>query len=147
MSRKSNQEGSMLIIVIFIIVVLGFLAASLSRTSWSDNDSNTRTVLGTQAWLLSHSVNEYVMTQFYPDPDPLSSSAVSTVCTDPMPGPVITVANAIVAESPMNCSLNQLQCSSRGELDGLVFYVLESSVVCGSGISQVQRNQEVWVRE
>ncbi|MDN3617787.1 MSHA biogenesis protein MshP [Vibrio gallaecicus] len=147
MSRKSNQEGSMLIIVIFIIVVLGFLAASLSRTSWSDNDSNTRTVLGTQAWLLSHSVNEYVMTQFYPDPDPLSSSAVPTVCTDPMPGAVITVANAIVTESAMNCSLNQLQCSSRGELDDLVFYVLESSVVCGSGISQVQRNQEVWVRE
>ena len=147
MSRKSNQEGSMLIIVIFIIVVLGFLATSLSRTSWSDNDSNTRAVLGTQAWLLSHSVNEYVMTQFYPDPDPLSSSAVSTVCTDPMPVPVIAVANAIVAESSMNCSLNQLQCSSRGELDGLVFYVLESSVVCGSGISQVQRNQEVWVRE
>ncbi|MGF1710623.1 MSHA biogenesis protein MshP [Vibrio kagoshimensis] len=147
MSRKSNQEGSMLIIVIFIIVVLGFLAASLSRTSWSDNDSNTRTVLGTQAWLLSHSVNEYVMTQFYPDPDPLSSSAVSTVCIDPMPGAVITVANNIVAESAMNCSLNQLQCSSRGELDGLVFYVLESSVICGSGISQVQRNQEVWVRE
>lgn len=147
MSRKSTQKGSALVIVIFVIVVLGFLATSLSRTSWSDNDSNTRVVLGTQAWLLSHSVNEYVMTQFYPDPDPQASSAVASVCTDPMPGPVITVANAIVVESPMNCSLHQLQCSSRGELDGLVFYVLESSVVCGSGISQVQRNQEVWVKE
>ncbi|WP_114632932.1 MSHA biogenesis protein MshP [Vibrio splendidus] len=147
MSRKSTQKGSALIMVIFVIVVLGFLATSLSRTSWSDNDSNTRVVLGTQAWLLSHSVNEYVMTQFYPDPDPLSSSAVSTVCTDPMPGPVITVANVIVAESPMNCSLNQLQCSNRGELDGFVFYVLESSVICGSGVSEVQRNQELWVKE
>ncbi|MEZ8321795.1 MSHA biogenesis protein MshP, partial [Vibrio splendidus] len=66
MSRKSTQKGSALIMVIFVIVVLGFLATSLSRTSWSDNDSNTRVVLGTQAWLLSHSVNEYVMTQFYP---------------------------------------------------------------------------------
>ncbi|NOH96441.1 MSHA biogenesis protein MshP [Vibrio sp. 99-70-13A1] len=147
MSRKSNQEGGMLIIVIFIIVVLGFLATSLSRTSWSDNDSNTRTVLGTQAWLLSHSVNEYVMTQFYPNPDPLASSAVSTVCVSPMSPGVVLEANSLVARSPMNCSLDSLACSNRGELDGLVFYVLESSVICGSGISTVQRNQEVWVKE
>ena len=147
MSRKSNQEGSMLIIVIFIIAILGFLATSLSRTSWSDNDSNTRTVLGTQAWLLSHSVNEYVMTQFYPSLDPLASSAVSAACTNLEPLGVVSEAKSLISRVPMNCSLSRLECSSRGELGGLVFYVLESSVICGSGISQVQRNQEVWVRE
>ncbi|MFA0013592.1 MSHA biogenesis protein MshP [Vibrio lentus] len=147
MSRKLSQKGSALIMVIFVIVVLGFLATSLSRTSWSDNDSNTRVVLGTQAWLLSHSVNEYVMTQFYPDPDPHSSSAISTVCTDPIPSAVANVAGSIVSESSMNCSLSSLQCESRGRLDGFVFYVLESSVVCGSGVSEVQRNQELWVKE
>ena len=147
MSRKSNQEGSMLIIVIFIIVILGFLATSLSRTSWSDNDSNTRTVLGTQAWLLSHSVNEYVMTQFYPSLDPLASSAVSAACTNLEPLGVVSEAKSLISRVPMNCSLNSLKCSNRGELGGFVFYVLESSVICGSGISQVQRNQEVWVRE
>lgn len=150
MSRKLSQKGSALIIVIFVIVVLGFLATSLSRTSWSDSDSNTRVLLGTQAWLLSHSVNEYVMTQFYPDPDLQASSAVATVCNsnDLEPGgSIFTVASSMVAESPMNCSLNQLQCSNRGELDGFVFYVLESSVICGSGVSEVQRNQELWVKE
>ncbi|WP_192889882.1 MSHA biogenesis protein MshP [Vibrio bathopelagicus] len=147
MSRKLSQKGSALIIVIFVIVVLGFLATSLSRTSWSDNDSNTRVVLGTQAWLLSHSVNEYVMTQFYPDPDPQSSSAISTVCTEPIPSAVANVAGSIVSESSMNCSLSSLQCGRRGRLDGFVFYVLESSVVCGSGVSEVQRNQELWVKE
>ncbi|WP_299126709.1 MSHA biogenesis protein MshP [uncultured Vibrio sp.] len=150
MSRKASQRGSALVMVIFVIVVLGFLATSLSRTSWSDNDSNTRVVLGTQAWLLSHSVNEYVMTQFYPDPDPQASSAVASVCSgnDLQPGGgVFTAASSMVDEASMNCSLELMQCSSRGELDGFIFYVLESSVVCGSGVSQVQRNQEVWVRE
>ena len=150
MSRKSTQKGSALIMVIFVIVVLGFLATSLSRTSWSDNDSNTRTVLGTQAWLLSHSVNEYVMTQFYPDPDPQSSSSVASVCNSSdldLGGGVFTVASSMVDEASMSCSLNLLQCSSRGELDGFVFYVLESSVICGSGVSEVQRNQELWVKE
>ncbi|MFA0268019.1 MSHA biogenesis protein MshP [Vibrio cyclitrophicus] len=150
MSLKSAQKGSALIMVIFVIVVLGFLATSLGRTSWSDNDSNTRVVLGTQAWLLSHSVNEYVMTQFYPDPDPQASSAVASVCSsnDLQPGGgIFTVASSMVDATSMNCSLNLVQCSSRGELDDFVFYVLESSVVCGSGVSQVQRNQELWVRE
>lgn len=150
MSRKSTQKGSALVIVIFVIVLLGFLATSLSRTSWSDNDSNTRVVLGTQAWLLSHSVNEYVMTQFYPDLDPRASSAVASVCSSnglQPGGGIFTVASSMVDEASMNCSLELVQCSSRGELDGFVFYVLESSVICGSGVSQVQRNQEVWVRE
>ncbi|MFM2641360.1 MSHA biogenesis protein MshP [Vibrio chagasii] len=150
MSRKTSQRGSALVMVIFVIVVLGFLATSLSRTSWSDNDSNTRVVLGTQAWLLSHSVNEYVMTQFYPDPDPQASSAVASVCSghDLQPGGGIhTVASSLVDTASVNCSLERVQCSNRGELDGFVFYVLESSVICGSGVSQVQRNQELWVRE
>ncbi|MFS1947062.1 MSHA biogenesis protein MshP [Vibrio lentus] len=150
MSRKSNQKGSALVIVIFVIVVLGFLATSLSRTGWSDNDSNTRVVLGTQAWLLSHSVNEYVMTQFYPAPEPQASSAVGRVCnsSDLQPGGrFFAVASSIVDSASISCSLELLQCSSRGELDGSVFYVLESSVICGSGLSQVQRNQELWVRE
>ncbi|WP_299685736.1 MSHA biogenesis protein MshP [uncultured Vibrio sp.] len=148
MSRNSSQNGSALIIVIFVIVVLGFLATSLSRTSWSDNDSNTRTLLGTQAWLLSHSVNEYVLTQFYPDPQ--LPSEVAAVCNGNqlnVGGSIYTVASSMVDQAAMSCSLHQLQCSSRGELEGVFFYVLESSVVCGSEVNQVQRNQEVWVKE
>ena len=90
------------------------------------------------------------MTQFYPDPDPQASSAVASVCSsnDLQPGGgIFTVASSMVDATSMNCSLNLVQCSSRGELDDFVFYVLESSVVCGSGVSQVQRNQELWVRE
>lgn len=147
MSRNYQQRGSALIIVIFVIVIVGFLATSLTRTSWSTHDTNTRSVLGTQAWLLSHSVNEYIMTEFYPSLDPLASSAVSTLCAAPMPTAIRDFANDLVEQSVMSCHISNLDCDNRGELNGLNFYVLESSVICGTGLNQVQRNQQVWVRD
>lgn len=147
MSRSYQQRGSALIIVIFVIVIVGFLATSLTRTSWSTHDTNTRSVMGTQAWLLSHSVNEYVMTQFYPDPDPAASSAVSALCKEKMSPDINNFAKSLVESAMVSCELHRLECESRGQLGGMSFYILESSVICGSGVSQVQRNQEVWVRE
>ncbi|SBT12951.1 MSHA biogenesis protein MshP [Vibrio celticus] len=145
MSRNYQQRGSALVIVIFVIVIVGFLATSLTRTSWSTHDTNTRSVMGTQAWLLSHSVNEYVMTQFYPDP--AASSAVSASCAKPMPVDISNFAESLVESATVSCELYRLECENRGRLGGMSFYILESSVICGSGVSQVQRNQEVWVRE
>ncbi|MEZ9417315.1 MSHA biogenesis protein MshP, partial [Vibrio sp. 10N.286.49.E1] len=77
-------------------------------------------------------------------------SAVASVCSsnDLQPGgEIFTVASSMVDTASMNCSLELMQCSHRGELDGFVFYILESSVICGSGVSQVERNQELWVKE
>lgn len=147
MSRNYQQRGSALIIVIFVIVIVGFLATSLTRTSWSTHDTNTRSVMGTQAWLLSHSVNEYVMTQFYPEPDPAASSAVSALCATPMPVDISNFAESLVESATVSCELHRLECESRGRLNDMNFYVLESSVICGTGGNRAQRNQQVWVRE
>ncbi|MDK9737653.1 MSHA biogenesis protein MshP [Vibrio sp. D404a] len=147
MSHSYQQRGSALVIVIFVIVIVGFLATSLTRTSWSTHDTNTRSVMGTQAWLLSHSVNEYVMTQFYPDPDPASSSAVTTLCSTPMPTNISNFARTLVESAPVSCELHRLECENRGRLNDMNFYVLESSVICGTGVNRVQRNQQIWVRE
>ncbi|MBE8575626.1 MSHA biogenesis protein MshP [Vibrio sp. OPT18] len=147
MSLSYQQRGSALIIVIFVIVIVGFLATSLTRTSWSTHDTTTRSVMGTQAWLLSHSVNEYVMTQFYPDPDPTASSAVSSLCKEEMSPDINNFAETLVESATVSCELHRLECESRGQLAGMSFYILESSVVCGSGVSQVERNQELWVKE
>lgn len=147
MSHSYQQRGSALVIVIFVIVIVGFLATSLTRTSWSTHDANTRSVMGTQAWLLSHSVNEYVMTQFYPDPDPAASSAVSALCKEKMTPDINNFANSLVESATVSCELHRLECENRGQLNDMSFYVLESSVICGTEDNRVQRNQEVWVRE
>ncbi|KOO17014.1 MSHA biogenesis protein MshP [Vibrio xuii] len=148
MSRKSKQSGSMLIIVIFVILVMGYLATSLNLTSWSSRDSTTRGVLGTQAWLLSHSANEYVLTEMYPDED---TSNVGLICmgTRLDAGGDIRqfIEQTLITSATASCLLRELECEDRGELDGRTFYILQSTVSCGTGIHEVQRSQQVWLRD
>ncbi|MGF1720170.1 MSHA biogenesis protein MshP [Vibrio kyushuensis] len=148
MSRRSGllngrrkQSGSVYIIAIFVLVVMGFLGTALTRMEWSNSDALTRDALGTQAWLLSHSANELVLTYMYPLN---ASAAVSMVCSD-----LTTVQSALsaLASNHANCSEITSTCSSIGALDGEEFYKVRSSTICGTGINYVQRTQEVWVKE
>ncbi|MEZ9646591.1 MSHA biogenesis protein MshP [Vibrio sp. 10N.261.52.C2] len=138
---KSSQQGSVLVVAVFVIVVMGFLATSLVQVQWSNHDTLTRKQLGTQAWLLAHSANEWALTQVYPlTVSPAVSTSVSTVCSN---------LNSSQVSSGMStiCTVDQLTCQQIGVLDGVGFFKIESTAVCGSGINQVQRIQEVWVKE
>ena len=139
--RKSSQQGSVLVVAIFVIVVMGFLATSLVQVQWSNHDTLTRKQLGTQAWLLAHSANEWALTQVYPlTVSPAVSTSVSTVCNT-------LNANQVSSGMSTICSVDQLTCSQISVLDDVGFFKIESTAICGSGINQVQRIQEVWVRE
>ena len=138
---KSSQQGSVLVVAIFVIVVMGFLATSLVQVQWSNHDTLTRKQLGTQAWLLAHSANEWALTQVYPlTVSPAVSTSVSTVCST-------LNANQVSSGMSTICTVDQLTCSQIGVLDDVGFFKIESTAICGSGINQVQRIQEVWVRE
>ncbi|WP_146442361.1 MSHA biogenesis protein MshP [Vibrio kanaloae] len=139
--KKSSQQGSVLVVAIFVIVVMGFLATSLVQVQWSNHDTLTRKQLGTQAWLLAHSANEWALTQVYPlTVSPAVSTSVSTVCNT-------LNANQVSSGMSTICTVDQLTCSQIGVLDDVGFFKIESTAICGSGINQVQRIQEVWVRE
>lgn len=138
---KSSQQGSVLVVAVFVIVVMGFLATSLVQVQWSNHDTLTRKQLGTQAWLLAHSANEWALTQVYPlTVSPAVSTSVSTVCST-------LNANQVSSGMSTICTVDQLTCSQIGVLDDVGFFKIESTAICGSGINQVQRIQEVWVRE
>lgn len=138
---KSSQQGSVLVVAIFVIVVMGFLATSLVQVQWSNNDTLTRKQLGTQAWVLAHSANEWALTQVYPlTVSPAVSTSVSTVCSN-------LNSNQVSSGMSTICTVDELTCSQIGVLDGVGFFKIESTAICGSGINQVQRIQEVWVRE
>ena len=139
--RKSNQQGSVLVVAVFVIVVMGFLATSLVQVQWSNHDTLTRKQLGTQAWLLAHSANEWALTQVYPlTVSPAVSSSVRTVCTN-------LNANQVSHGMSTICSVDSLTCDEIGVLDDVGFFKIESTTTCGAGVNQVQRIQEVWVRE
>ena len=138
---KSSQQGSVLVVAVFVIVVMGFLATSLVQVQWSNHDTLTRKQLGTQAWLLAHSANEWALTQVYPlTISPAVSTSVSTVCSN-------LNSNQVSSGMSTICTVNQLTCRQIGVLDGVGFFKIESTAICGSGVNQVQRIQEVWVRE
>ncbi len=139
--RKSSQQGSVLVVAVFVIVVMGFLATSLVQVQWSNHDTLTRKQLGIQAWLLAHSANEWALTQVYPlAVSPAVSTSVSTVCSN-------LNSNQVSSGMSTICTVDQLTCRQIGVLDGVGFFKIESTAICGSGINQVQRIQEVWVRE
>lgn len=139
--RKSTQQGSVLVVAVFVIVVMGFLATSLMQVQWSNHDTLTRKQLGNQAWLLAHSANEWALTQVYPlIVSPAVSTSVSTVCSS-------LNANQVSSGMSTICSIEQLTCREIGMLDGVGFFKIESTAICGSGINQVQRIQEVWLRD
>ena len=60
--RMKKQAGNLYIVAIFVIVVMGFLAAALSRMEWSNQDALSRDLLGTKAWFAAHSLNEFALT-------------------------------------------------------------------------------------
>ncbi|NOI52334.1 MSHA biogenesis protein MshP [Vibrio crassostreae] len=139
--RKSSQQGSVLIVAVFVIVVMGFLATSLVQVQWSNHDTLTRKQLGTQAWLLAHSANEWALTQVYPlTVSPAVSTSVSAACGN-------LNSNQVSSGMSTICTVEELTCSQIGTLDSVGFFKIESTAICGSGINQVQRIQEVWVRE
>ncbi len=137
---RNKQQGSLYIVIIFVLVVMGFLATTLSQIGWSNSDSHAKDVVGTQAALLAHSGNEWALEQIY---GITSTNPVSTQC------PAINGTNISTFDTTVNCQDVQVSCESRGGQlsDGTQMYVISSTAICGTGINQMQRNQEVWIRE
>ena len=144
MFRKNRQQGHVLIVVLFVIIVLGYLAASLMKVSWSNQSTLTREFLGTKAWFIAQSANEWALTQLYPldnrHPD------VAGICTNTVDG-----ATPNVTEET-GCKLKAMTCSNIGTFNAGTseaesLFRVQSLATCGSGSTQVQRQQEIWVRE
>lgn len=144
MFRKRNQQGNVLIVVLFVIIVMGFLAASLMRISWSNQSGLTREFLGTKAWFVAQSANEWALTQLYPlnddDPD------IAGICLNEVSGATPNVTQNTA------CRINKMSCLELGVLnegasEAQSLFRVQATAICGSGLSQVRRQQEVWVRE
>ncbi|MGR5119892.1 MSHA biogenesis protein MshP [Vibrio astriarenae] len=128
-----KQQGSVLIVAIFVIVVMGMMAAMLNRTQWSNQDSHVREVNGTHAWLAATSSTEEVLTRIYP----LNSSGADTSICD---------GQNIGSLSFDRCTVESV-CAGMGELGERSYFKVESTATCGTGIHQVERRHEVWGRE
>lgn len=128
-----RQQGNTLIISIFIIVVIGMMAAGLSRIRWSNNDSHVRTLNGNQAWLYAQSASEEMLTQLYP----LNSQTLDTTkCTD----------SFTPSFTDSRCQKISSSCKQLAELDGVAYYRVTSRAQCGQGLFLVERQHELWLK-
>jgi MSHA biogenesis protein MshP len=149
LDRTKTQQGNVIIIAIFVIVVMGMLAVNLVRVNWSNQDTLTREFLGTQAWFLAQSGNEWALTQLFPFDSPATSAAISTRCSG-LDG--TAAAQAMIENNNLPCSSAVIECEQPavGETvpDELQFFIVSTNAKCGTlgGIFQVEREHEVWVR-
>ncbi len=138
-NRPMNQRGSVLVVVIFVLVVMSFMAMGLSRIGWSNQDTTTLEVLGARAWLAAHSGNEVALQRLFPLN---SSSALGTVCTSTI------VSNTTIGDqgcsTSVSCTSQTIDLVSGAQT---TFYFLESTGSCSSGKNQVSRVQEVMAKE
>ncbi|MGY5539512.1 MSHA biogenesis protein MshP [Vibrio brasiliensis] len=136
---RKKQQGSLYIVIIFVLVVMGFLATSLSRISWQNSDSHSKDVIGTQAALLAHSGNEWALKEIY---DIAGADSVANQCA-------AIDGTAINLQTTVSCQSVEVSCQARGGqlTDGTQMYVVTSVANCGTGINQMQRSQQVWIRE
>ncbi|HGS4683335.1 TPA: MSHA biogenesis protein MshP [Vibrio parahaemolyticus] len=143
MSHKRNSSGNVLIIVLFVIIVMGYLASSLMKVTWSNQSGLTREFLGTKAWFIAQSANEWALTRLYPLNG--TSDSVATLCKNQVSGAAPNVTQGT------GCRLSSISCVKLGTLNADTsaaesLFRVQATAVCGSGLSQVERQQEIWVR-
>lgn len=137
--RNKHQRGNVFIVSLFVIVVMGYMATSITKINWSNQTLVTKEFLGTQAWFLAQSATEWALTKIYPLGD--SAPDVEENCRDQVNGNSTNLDFG-------KCTLVRLECKGGDKkLDNQVFYRIEAAVQCGSGINLVERRQEIWIKD
>ncbi|BCN25188.1 MSHA biogenesis protein MshP [Vibrio alfacsensis] len=114
------------------------------RVNWSNQSTLTREFLGTKAWFIAQSANEWALTQLYPLGD--IEPNVADLCSDTVSGATPNMAVGT------GCELKTMTCSKIGTFnkdasDAVSLFKVQARATCGSGVTKVQRQQEIWVRE
>ncbi|GEA52485.1 MSHA biogenesis protein MshP [Vibrio inusitatus NBRC 102082] len=144
----SKQQGNVYIIAIFVIVVLGMLTLNLTRIAWSNQDTLTREVLGTQASLLAQSGNEWALTHLFPLNEADDFASLKGRCGS-LGTSAVDAANALVANSDIPCSSPIISCEVSPENipDDLKHLKVTTRAKCNeSNVFEVEREETVWVR-
>lgn len=155
-SFYSKQSGSVLIVVIFVVVVMGLLAGTMARLEWSNQDTQSREIIGNRAWFIAHSANEWALTQLYPLGGNAASSDLSSRCGDIAAKEQMVFEALFQSESGYeSCEIRQLTCShqsftvSSESATQYNFYKLHSQASCSDSqeLFSVERSQDVVVKE
>jgi MSHA biogenesis protein MshP len=152
MPKRTKQQGSALIIAIFIIVVMTLLVAALSKLLTSSTESISYEVLGTRAFFAAQSGMEQGLVQLFPlitAADPVGSSSYCAIAAGELTGSATASAYPLNATIGLQSCSFTLSCNSGRATTAVtetIYYQLTSIGTCGSGQLQTSRTiqMEVW---
>lgn len=150
--RKRSQQGSVYIVAIFVVVVMGMLAMNLNRIQWSSNETLSRELIGTKAWFLANSGVEWALTQLYPLNESSLTEELEIRCNQLQPSSSVAMSY-LISQVGINCRSLSVQCETvnGGDLElipkQLSYFKITSTAICGDGQGfDIQRQQEAWVK-
>jgi MSHA biogenesis protein MshP len=123
MKRDPKQRGSALLVVLFSLVVLGFLGSIFLQNRVSEQSSTAESLLSSRAWFAAHSGMEWALSTLFPLTMPIGQ------CLDTQKVPLFLPQCVGV----VRCRLTEND-----------LYHLESEATCGLGKFKMTRVQTVW---
>lgn len=133
-----RQQGFLIPLALFIVIVMGFLALALSRMSVQTQLSSAQELVSVQAFYAAESGAQAGMNHlFYPDASDLAQ--VNNRCIAMNLSPIIDTAPGLGG-----CSVAvTCVCTACGINDSTSFYTLMSVGECGSGPTSATRTIRV----
>lgn len=136
--KVKQQQGSALVVALFIIIVMGLLVGSMSRLLVSSSESISYEVLGTRAFFAAQSGMERSLSLLYDLDAPVLTSCPAMPDID---------FGAVGSAGLEQCRATMSCTAATSSLDNSVthFYLI-STATCGSGAFTSSRTieMEVW---
>lgn len=133
-SERKKQQGSALVVAIFVIVVLGLLVSVLTRLVSTSSDSTVIEVFGNRAFMAAQSGLQLGMVELFPlGSDIADCSAVNSSA--------VTYSNGGLAQ----CR-SEVVCDSFNYTGGDTHYRLESTGTCEAGNTVTTRKVAIEAR-
>jgi len=132
-----QQRGFLMPMAVFILVVMGFMALNLSRTTGQAGIATVQEAISLQALYAAESGAQSAMAQLFYD----TSSALTRSEVDGRCGTFAQIDFSATGLS--DCSVNATCARSTDAADTTSYYQIVSSATCGSGAVAASRVIEV----
>ena len=135
---RRRQQGFLIPLALFIVIVLGFLALAISRMGVQTQLSSAQELVSTQAFYAAESGAQAGMQQLF-FPDDTDRAAVGARCAAMNLSPAIDAAPGLGGCTvTVTCSCDN--CAANAPTN---YYTLTSVGRCGSGPTQAERSIRV----
>lgn len=144
---QAKQQGSSLILAIFVLVVMLLLGTTLTRMLATSSQSVAYEVLGTRAYQAANVGVQHRLSMIFP----ISASAQRCAVPDPVTNRSIdnTIPNELnslaTVDGLRGCRVSALSCNDF-VVDGVTYYRITASGQCSAGEVQTLRTVEVEAR-